>query len=104
MGAIAPGELVTIHGVNLAQDKPGVRVLFDGVEAPVLYVSPTQLNLIAPSEITGKRSVVVAVESGGLRSVTGVSVAASAPGLLTADRTGAGLLAPSAVDNVRCYT
>lgn len=98
VGAIAPDELVTIHGVNLAPDqswlpapdKPGVRVLFDGHEAPVLYASLTQLNVITPAELTGKSSVAVAVESGGLRSVSGVSVAESAPGLFTADGSGAG--------------
>ena len=105
VGAIAPGELVTIHGVNLEPDqtwvppqyRPGVRVLFDDVEAPVLYASPTQLNIAAPIELSGKKSVRVAIESsnwsssrGGLRSVGGVAVAESAPGLFTADGSGMG--------------
>jgi uncharacterized protein (TIGR03437 family) len=105
VGAIAPGELVTIHGVNLEPDqtwippqyRPGVRVLFDDVEAPVLYASPTQLNIAAPIELSGKKSVRVTIESsnwssvrGGLRSVGGAAVAESAPGLFTADGSGVG--------------
>lgn len=98
VGAMAPGELLTIHGTNLALDETwlpererrGVRVLLDEIEAPLLYASPTQLNLAAPAELTGKSSVTVAIESNGLRTVTGVLVAESSPGLFTADGTGAG--------------
>lgn len=97
--AVAPGELLTIHGVNLAPaqqplrtgERPGLTVLFDGVEAPVHYASRTQLNVTVPTDVAGKSSVRVRVETAGWRSVVRAAVGASAPALFSADGTGAGL-------------
>jgi uncharacterized protein (TIGR03437 family) len=68
---IAPGTLVTVKGDNLAdatEDAPpdadplptelaGVQVYFDGMRAPLLHVSPTQINAQMPFEVNDSLSV-----------------------------------------------
>jgi uncharacterized protein (TIGR03437 family) len=68
----APGMLLSIFGTNLAPaawsatrvplptQLAGVSVTVNGVIAPLLYVSPTQLNIQVPYEVlTGSATVVV---------------------------------------------
>jgi uncharacterized protein (TIGR03437 family) len=103
-GAVSPGEAVTIFGSNLGADesqsfKPDPpRVHFDGVPAPLLFASPTQLNAVAPYEIRGREQVTVAIQFNGTRSETGVAVTSAAPGLFTADNTGRGQARASNAD------
>lgn len=68
---IAPGTLVTIVGKDLAdttvgvpatadtlpKDLGNVQVYFDGIRAPLLYVSPTQINAQVPYEVLDTTSV-----------------------------------------------
>src|SRR5205085_11634718 len=70
-GAVSPGELVYLEGtdlgpatlVQLALDANGnvstklddTQVLFDGVPAPLVYVSDTKITAIAPYEISGRQ-------------------------------------------------
>jgi len=68
---IAPGTLVEIIGERLAgttasapsganplpTDLGGVQVYFDGIRAPLLYVSPTQINAQIPFEVSDTTSV-----------------------------------------------
>jgi uncharacterized protein (TIGR03437 family) len=76
-GRVAPGEIVSIYGVRLgptpgvgarldadgrvATSLAGVQVLFGGTPAPLVYVSDTQINAIAPFEIAGNASTTVQV-------------------------------------------
>ena len=69
-GAISPGEVVTLFGTGLGPANlvgltldanggvsttlAGVRVLFDGVAAPLIYVSGTQVAAVAPYELGRK--------------------------------------------------
>ncbi len=82
---VAPGEFVTIPGMRLAStDAAVVRVLFDGISAPVLSVSAEQVNAVAPYEISGQASVGVTVEVNGVSSNTStVAVLPAAPELYT---------------------
>lgn len=84
--AIAPGELVTVTGNHFGPDSgvtaapdangnfptelAGVRVLFDGVPVPLLYVQSQQINAQAPFELAGKTSAAVHVEYQGMASQT----------------------------------
>jgi uncharacterized protein (TIGR03437 family) len=74
-------------GTSLA----GVTVSFNGTFAPIVYVSANQVAVQAPYEIDGSDSVYIAVGYNGKTSV-GLSapVAATAPGIFTADSTGSG--------------
>jgi uncharacterized protein (TIGR03437 family) len=107
-GPIAPGELLTIFGSNLgpsggagvqltadgthvATSLAGVRVLFDGIAAPMLYASDRQLNIVAPFELAQRKNTSIQVEVNGVVSDSqSAAVAASAPALFTYFGTGAG--------------
>jgi uncharacterized protein (TIGR03437 family) len=68
---VAPGELLTLYGTNLADSlvvAPGipfqntlgnVQVMMNGIAAPIYYVAPTQVSAIVPYGIT---SAVVQVQ------------------------------------------
>jgi uncharacterized protein (TIGR03437 family) len=84
-GGVAPGSLVSLYGGNLqgstttggsvtAASEPlpttlgGTQVLVNGAPAPLLYVSPMQINFQAPYETPVGTPVQVAVVSSGLSS------------------------------------
>jgi uncharacterized protein (TIGR03437 family) len=68
---VAPGELLTLYGSNLADSLVvasgipfpntlgNVQVMINGIAAPIYYVAPTQVSAIVPYEIT---SAVVQVQ------------------------------------------
>jgi uncharacterized protein (TIGR03437 family) len=68
-----------------------VRVLFDGVPAPIVYVSATQIAVVTPYFGTANATTHVQVENQGVRSdPLTVPVAATAPGLFTMNEKGTG--------------
>ncbi len=110
-GPVAPGEILSIFGARLgpeqsaqAQFDPdtgklpttlgGVQVTFDGVPAPLYFVSFGQLNLQVPFEVSSKTSVrmVVTVPDLDPAGLT-VAVAEAAPGLFTTGGDGRRVLA-----------
>jgi len=105
--AVAPGQMVDIWGTGLGPAAPaslaldssgmvstavgGVRVLFDGVPAPLVYVSPTQCSAVAPYSGSSGAVTHVQVEYQGVRGdPLQVAVSATAPGLFTSDASGTG--------------
>jgi uncharacterized protein (TIGR03437 family) len=91
---VVPGSLVSIFGVNLAAGPAAavaiplptklgeVSVSFNGSAAPLLYVSPSQINAQLPWEVSATGPVSVVVTNSGVPSAPqAVQVAASAPGL-----------------------
>src|SRR5207245_781755 len=80
-----------------------VRVLnTNGVEqlASLLYVSPSQINLIIPQQIPNTGYLILNVDNGSgplIEGARATPVQAVAAGLFTADGTGHGLAAASAV-------
>ena len=106
-GGVAPGEIVTLFGSamgpaeivarriteegKLATLLAGTRILFNGVAAPLVYVSANQSSAIVPFAIAGKSSVDVQVEYQGVRSdVETVPVLTSRPGIFSLDGSGEG--------------
>jgi len=78
---VAAGEIVLIRGSGFA---PGVRVMFDGSVASLLYVSPDQLTAIVPETVDGRPSTTIEVVMGSERSKPlTLLVARSAPGIFT---------------------
>lgn len=59
--SIAPGQLLTLYGTNLAA--ADTSVTFNGIPAPILYTSSTQINLQVPYEIAGMTEVTMQVSS-----------------------------------------
>jgi uncharacterized protein (TIGR03437 family) len=93
---IAPGELVTLRGNHFGPDTgqegaadssgllptslAGVRVLFDDIPAPLLWVQSQQINAQAPFELAGRQSTAVHVEYQGVASQTAqIAVQDAAP-------------------------
>lgn len=79
-GRVTPGEVISIYGANLGPASgvtasfnsagylpvslAGVQVAIDGIPAPLLYVSGTQINAVAPVELTGTSPVSMQVTAG----------------------------------------
>jgi uncharacterized protein (TIGR03437 family) len=96
---MGPNDLVTLklEGSALARKLSEVRVLFSGIEAPLVYVSARQISAIVPYALAGKTTTAAQVEYRGVRSnsVT-LDVASSAPGVFTVNASGTG---PGAILN-----
>jgi uncharacterized protein (TIGR03437 family) len=105
--AIAPGQMVDVWGTGigpatlagLALDSngmvgtsaAGVRILFDGIPAPLVYVSAKQCAAVVPYFGAYSPTTHVQVEYQGVRSAPlTVPVSATAPGLFTANASGTG--------------
>lgn len=78
--ALAPGSLVSMFGVNLN----GATVRFNGVPAPILYASSSQLNLQVPWELQGMSTTSVTVTGNSIGTeLESVPVALSDPGIFS---------------------
>jgi uncharacterized protein (TIGR03437 family) len=105
-GSVAPGELISIFGSNLGPGTPqgpqvsggvlttslsGVSVLFNGVPAPMVLAYSTQVNCVVPFEVQGNSTVSVQIQySGATSALVNLPVAATAPGIFTANGSGTG--------------
>lgn len=106
-GSVAPGELVTLFGTNLGPatltsadfDASGtlqtsvanVRVLFDNVAAPIIYVASNQVSAIVPFGVFGRTSTRVQLVNNNLQSnEISLAVADAAPGIFVLDASGQG--------------
>jgi len=115
--AIAPGQMVVVWGSHMGPDQSvplqvdsnglvrsaagGVRVLFDGVPAPVVYAGANQCSAVVPYFGAIQATTHVQVEYQGVRSdPLEVPVLPTAPGLFTADFSGTGQGAVLNQDNV----
>jgi uncharacterized protein (TIGR03437 family) len=111
---VAPGEIVSIFGTNLAATTQpanapwpltlgGAAVTVNGIAAPLAFVSPSQINAYVPSSLPnpgpniGSISVVVTTSEGSSARAL-VAFAGGAPGLFTADGSGCG---QAAAQNIR---
>jgi uncharacterized protein (TIGR03437 family) len=82
----------------VANSLAGVRVLFDGVPAPLLYASAEQVNAVVPYSVAGRSATVLQVEYlGVLSSPVTLQVAATTPGVFSIAGSGRG---PGAILNV----
>jgi uncharacterized protein (TIGR03437 family) len=106
-GVVAPGQIVVLFGneigpaqlatLRLTADGrvdnslAGVRVLFDGVPAPLLYVSAKQISAVVPYGVPPNGRTVVQVDYRGLRSNPLILwVAPALVGIFSQDSSGRG--------------
>jgi uncharacterized protein (TIGR03437 family) len=89
-GPLAPGEIVTLTGTNLACAGT-LRVLVDGVSAHVLSANAGQIIWIVPEALAGKNEAAIVVACGALESpLVKAPVVGAAPGLFTWGGSGEG--------------
>lgn len=105
LAPVAPGSLVSVYGsfpiavfsqANGGQwptSLSGLSVQFNGFSAPLYYVSPTQINLQIPWEMTGLTQASVTATFGNQTSnPQTVSLASFAPGIFTMNAQGQGAI------------
>jgi uncharacterized protein (TIGR03437 family) len=103
--AVSAGQMLSLFGSHLAAETAqaagfplptelaGTRVLISGVAAPLLYVSPGQINLVAPNQLRNLAGsgTTLTVYTGRLATTPArLNVARSSPGIFTVLGTGAG--------------
>ncbi len=107
-GTVAPGEIVSVFGIGLGPDQPvvpvvargsgaayptmlgGAQVLFDGVPAPLLYVSANQINAVVPYGIKSPVTQVTVQRGGISDGPRALPVAPAVPAIFTANSAGSG--------------
>jgi uncharacterized protein (TIGR03437 family) len=113
-GAVSPGEIVTLFGTamgpaaaayatidpatgKLATTIGGVQVLFNGILAPMIYATATQISAVVPYEIAPISSPSVWIKYVGQTSnAYPLSSATTVPGVFTQNASGSG---PGAILN-----
>ncbi|MCL5743712.1 MAG: immune inhibitor A, partial [Acidobacteria bacterium] len=107
VGGVSPGLIVTFFGSDIgppalagleltpagmvSTNLGGTRVLFDNVPAPLIYTYATQVSAVVPYSVAGKAVTEVRIEyKGKLTKPLVLPVTLSAPGLFTANSSGAG--------------
>ena len=105
-GSVSPGEIVTIVGIGIGPDTltgysiqngqfgttvAGTRIFFDGVPAPIIYVSGKQDAVVVPYSVAGKaQTLVTAMYNGVTSPAFPIPVTGAVPGLFSADSSGTG--------------
>jgi uncharacterized protein (TIGR03437 family) len=103
--AFSPGELVTMFGSNIGPAIPAtmsvvqgyvttslgnVTVTIAGQNAPILYVSASQVTVQVPYESAIGAGTVVVTNGANPSASTTINIAPVAPGIFTADGSGEG--------------
>lgn len=106
---VAPGELATIFGTNLADSSQqaggfplphsmaGATVYINQASVPLLYVSETQINFQVPSGLTAGTANMYVTRDGGQSALFTFTVVSSSPGVF--QDTGNHAIAQNATDN-----
>ena len=93
----APGSILSVYGTSLANytsdlsafylltalptSVNGVTATIAGVKAPFYYVSPAQLNIQVPFEVTPGTQPLVVTTAGGASNTMNITVASAAPSI-----------------------
>jgi uncharacterized protein (TIGR03437 family) len=97
-GTVVPGEFVAFAGFGIGPENGvaadpstgesptslgGVRVLFDGIPAPVIYAQSRQVNAQVPFEVSDRQTTVISLEfNGAVLGSIQTRVVLANPGLL----------------------
>lgn len=98
VNAASPGSLISIFGTDLAQGTGeavvengsltteilGTTVMIGGIPAPLLYVSPTQINAQVPYEVNAGTAAVTVNGEAGSDTAQTLTISNSAPGIFVA--------------------
>ena len=105
-GPIAPGETLAIYGSglgpaqltlylpdsngNIPTQTGGTTVYVNGVPAPVMYSWSNQVGVVVPYEVTPGNAGITVQYGGQISLQLPVTIAATSPGIFTADSSGKG--------------
>jgi trimeric autotransporter adhesin len=105
-GAVSPGEVVVLYGSGMGPGQlvqytlgsdgkvgtnlAGTSVFFNGMAAPVIYTSGSQVGAVVPYSISGANASVTVVYQGQSSAPVTVPVADVTPGVFTSDGSGQG--------------
>lgn len=114
-GPVSGGEVVVFYGAGMgpggltvnqanangqySSSLAGVTVDFGTYQAPILYVSPNQVAVVVPFEVSGQTVQVSTQYQGEFATPFPVSVAQATPGIFTANLSGQGLAAAINIQN-----
>ena len=92
---LGPAELIENQASNgqFNKELSSTAVSFNGIAAPVLYTSATQVAAIVPYAIAGTTAQVSVTYQGEIAAEVAIPVAPSAPSLFTSNQTGTGYAA-----------
>jgi uncharacterized protein (TIGR03437 family) len=102
LGALPADSIATAFGTGLAvriehaqalplpTEMAGTTVMVNGVAAPLLYVSPTQINFVIPPTAGAGRATIIVSNPAGNFALAASEVTPAAPAIFSADSTGAG--------------
>ena len=100
--AIAPGELLTLYGQNLAPAMQiagtvpfpttlgKVQVSVNGLPAPLYYVTPGQISAVVPYGVSGSVAKIQVFNNNVPSNTVTAWIAKTAPGVLTQSQNGLG--------------
>src|SRR5260370_11168924 len=100
--AVAPGSVVAVFGqgfvttsgyagtLPLPRLLNGFSLTFNGISAPLVFVSGNQVNAQIAYEVTGSTAVVRASNPGGSSSSILINIAQGAPGIFSQSQNGSG--------------
>jgi uncharacterized protein (TIGR03437 family) len=99
--AVAPGAIVSVFGASLAAGTSqfstvplptvlgNTSVTFNGIPAPLYFVSPQQVNAQVPFEVAAGSAIAEATSTQGI-ALTQLTVGAAGPGIFTINGQGTG--------------
>ena len=106
LGPVSPGEIVVLYGSGLGPAQlalyhtnsagnvdtqlSGATVSFNGIPAPIIYTSATQVAAVTPYGVPSGSAQVTVTYLGQPAAPATINVTTSAPGLFTLDSTGKG--------------
>lgn len=100
--AVSPGGLLSLFGMNLAAGTVGAselplprslgnsQVLVNDVPAPLVFVSPNQINFQLPVETAGSEATLTVANRSGPGLTTTVKLASETPAIFSSNATGTG--------------
>jgi uncharacterized protein (TIGR03437 family) len=88
---MTPGAVVSATSVPLPTSLAGITVFIGGTPAPLLYVSPTQINAQIPQEVAGRTTTSLQVVVNAVASAAAtINLASTGPGIYTLNQSGSG--------------
>ncbi len=98
----APGAIVSLFGSDfssqlivppgdpLPNSLQGVSVTFNGMNAPLFFVAPGQINVQVPFEVTGDTADVQVITPAGTSATQTINLAPASPAIFTTGQSGVG--------------